>query len=399
MAKQKTLFDLPKAVPVWDDQRWNMTETMAQRIFSPSSPIDEGRLFSGRIQQVRDLLGVIYERGGHAVLYGERGVGKSSLANTIADKIPDAVTNIKIYKDNCRPDDSFFDLWSKMLWDFKFDGVDASEFLKDEAREFVVVKILESLPKATQYVFMFDEFDRITSASVKISMADTIKHFSDYPQNITIVIVGVGFSIDELFGAHPSIQRCCRQVPMPRMSDFELLDILNERYFELGLSVADDMKQKLVNLAQGLPGFAHLAGREAALSAIRRKSRTIEDFDYAVSVKESVRRAQESIVSSYNKATYSAKENIYKEVLLACSLAERDDRGKFSASDVRKSLSVLLGRKVEISAFARHLAAFCDKDRGPVLRKTGKRKSFQYQFIEATLQPYILMVGKRDGLI
>ena len=34
-----------------------------------------------------------------------------------------------------------------------------------------------------------------------------------------------------------------------------------------------------------------------------------------------------------------------------------------------------------------------------MLRKTGKRKRFQYQFIDAPLQPYVVMVGRRDGLI
>jgi hypothetical protein len=109
-------------------------------------------------------------------------------------------------------------------------------------------------------------------------------------------------------------------------------------------------------------------------------------------------------VSAYNKAVYSAKENIYKEVLLACALAKTDDRGKFSASAVRDTLSVILNRRIEIARFARHLEAFCDPDRGSIIRKTGKPKRFQYQFfqyqfIEAPLQPFIIMAGKRDGLI
>jgi hypothetical protein len=54
---------------------------------------------------------------------------------------------------------------------------------------------------------------------------------------------------------------------------------------------------------------------------------------------------------------------------------------------------------VEIASFTRHLAAFCDPDRGPILRKTGKKNRFQYQFVDAPLQPYIFMVGRRDGLI
>ena len=277
----------------WQEREWNLAYVTAQRVFNPSSPVDEERLFSGRIQQVNDMLRVVYEKGAHAILYGERGVGKSSLANTITAKIPPAVTNIKFLKENCRPDDTFFTLWSKMLFNFQYDDVLVADFLKGETREFMIVKILESLPKNLQYVFVFDEFDRIANLATKASIADTIKHFSDYPQNITIVIVGVGYSIEELFGAHPSIQRCCHQIQMPRMSKPELSEIINDRYPQIGLSCDGKMVDRLIELSRGLPGYAHLAGREAALSALRDKRRNVTERDYSEAINESVRRAQE----------------------------------------------------------------------------------------------------------
>jgi hypothetical protein len=233
----------------------------------------------------------------------------------------------------------------------------------------------------------------------KTAIADTIKHFSDYPKNITIVIVGVGFSIEELFGAHPSIQRCCRQIPLPRMSKPELREIITDRYPQVGIGCSDDMTEKLIELSRGLPGYVHLAGREAALSAVRSKRRTITEKDYVQSIGESVRRAQESIVTAYNRAIYSAKENIYKEVLLACAMAKTDERGMFAAADIRDALIPILNRRVEIASFSRHLAAFCDPDRGPVLRKSGKKNRFQYQFVDAPLQPYIFLAARKNGLI
>jgi Cdc6-like AAA superfamily ATPase len=390
--------DLPKSV-VWADTDWGLAFTAAQRLFNPTSPIDEEILFSGRITQVNDLLRVVYERGAHAILYGERGVGKSSLANTIEAKIPAVVKNIKVLKENCRPEDTFNSIWSKILFNYKYDGEFIADYLKNEAREFVIIKILESLPKEFQYVFVFDEFDRINSTKTKSAIADTIKHFSDYPQNITIVIVGVGYSIEELFGEHPSIQRCCQQIPLQRMSKPELSEILLDRFPKIGLRCDQVIVDQLVDLSKGLPGYAHLAGREAALSAIRRKSREIDDVDYLEAIKESVRRAQQSTITAYNRAVYSTKENIYREVLLACAMAKNDEQGLFSAADIREALIPILGRRVEIASFSRHLAAFCDPDRGPVLRKSGKKNRFQYQFVDAPLQPYIFMSGRRDGLI
>jgi Cdc6-like AAA superfamily ATPase len=393
------LFERLEDRPVWTEQEWGLAHAAAQRLFNPSSPIDEERLFSGRLEQVNDMLGVVYERGAHAILFGERGVGKSSLANTITSKIPAAITNLKILKQNCRPEDTFFTLWSKILFDFSYDDQMVADYLKDETRDFIVIKILESLPKTHQYVFVFDEFDRIDNHATKTAMADTIKHFSDYPQNITIIIVGVGSSIEELFGAHPSIERCCRQIKMPRMTKPELSEIITDRYPLIGLNATEQMVSRLIELSRGLPGYAHLAGREAALSAIARRSRAVENGDYTVAIREAVNRTQQSVVTAYNKAVYSAKENIYKEVLLACALAKTDEQGLFAAADVREALVDILGRKIKIAAFSRHLARFCEPDRGPVLRKSGKKNRFQYQFVDAPLQPYIFMAARRDGLI
>ena len=48
--------------------------------FRPSAPIDRRSLFSGRTDQIAELFSVVAQPGAHAVVYGERGVGKTSLA-------------------------------------------------------------------------------------------------------------------------------------------------------------------------------------------------------------------------------------------------------------------------------------------------------------------------------
>ena len=399
MVEVRTLFDLGGNNGVWEEDDWHKAHARTQTLFEPRSPIDQDRLFSGRISQVQDLLDVVYEKGAHAIVYGERGVGKSSLANVIRDKVPTVISNLKFIKDNCRPEDTFFDLWAKVLFGFEYEGTPISELLKTETRHFIVQKILETLSRGTQHIFIFDEFDRISDPATKSAMADTIKHFSDYPQNVTIIIVGVGFSIVELFGAHPSIARCCKQIQMPRMDHAEISQIINERWPQIGITVPETQVSKIIELAQGFPGFAHLLGREAILSAIDRRNRSVDERDLTVAVKHGIDKAQESMRQDYQKATYSAKDNIYAQVLLACAKARRNEMGQFSASDVKEELIKILNRKVEIGHFARHLAAFCEPARGPILRKTGTSKRFLYQFIEAPIQPFIMMIGRRDGLI
>jgi hypothetical protein len=39
------------------------------------------------------------------------------------------------------------------------------------------------------------------------------------------------------------------------------------------------------------------------------------------------------------------------------------------------------------------------QERGAVLRKTGARRTFQYHFSEATMQPYIIMKSLKENII
>src|SRR5947209_13957027 len=52
-------------------------------IFTPATPLQSRELFAGRIPQIADVINGVVEPGRHVILYGERGVGKSSLANII----------------------------------------------------------------------------------------------------------------------------------------------------------------------------------------------------------------------------------------------------------------------------------------------------------------------------
>ena len=169
--RQGSLFRVEEDAAPWEDQQWGVADASTRSLFNPTRPINEERFFSGRFAEIIDLLKVIYEGGAHAIIHGERGVGKSSLANIIEDKIPDAISNIRILKDNCRREDNFFTLWSKMLFGYEYEDINIPDLLKNENRHFVVTKVLETLPRETQFVFVFDEFDRIRSMAISISQA------------------------------------------------------------------------------------------------------------------------------------------------------------------------------------------------------------------------------------
>src|ERR1700737_2000796 len=88
----------------------------AASVFTPGAPVDKYDLFAGRIDQVNDVINAVSQRGRHVVLFGERGVGKTSLVNVLTEifsarqleGFPSAAIN-------CDSTTDFSGLWHKIF--------------------------------------------------------------------------------------------------------------------------------------------------------------------------------------------------------------------------------------------------------------------------------------------
>ena len=123
-----------------------------------------------------------------------------------------------------------------------------------------------------------------------------------------------------------------------------------------------------------------------------------DDLDDAI--QRSIESVQRSVLDVYHKATSSNRETLYKQVLLACALANRDEKSTFAGTDVRDELQRITGTFRDLPAFAQHLNDFSGKgERGGVLDRLGTSHRYRYRFRDPLLQPYVLMRGQIDGLL
>jgi len=383
------------------DDDWAMLEAYSQTLFRPRTPIDDSKLFSGRIAQIRELMDVIYEPGGHAIIHGERGVGKTSLANIIHQKIAPQILNVRAIPVDCSTKATFFDVWAHALEGFEVDGKPAAEMLRSSNTPYALYNILGCLPDRIDYVFVFDEFDRLKDPDVQSLMTDTIKHLSNTPRiRVTIIIVGVASTISNLFKDHESIVRATTQIKMPRMSSDELSEIVTERLPKLNMTLDEDVRRKMIKYSQGLPGYMHLLGQLATRSALSRKVMHISDGDLVAAVAQALEKTHQSTREDYYRAMESSHpDSTYREVLLACALAETNELGKFFAKSIREPYSRIRGKKMEIYNFSPQIGNLCSAERGPALIRTGIKKKYQYEFANPLLQPLIIMMGLKDSLI
>ena len=87
---------------------------MLGEVFTPSAPISDQELFAGRNHELFSVIEAMQSAGQHAVIYGERGVGKTSLAR-IAMQIAAEQSGILAVRVNCDGSDTYESLWQKVL--------------------------------------------------------------------------------------------------------------------------------------------------------------------------------------------------------------------------------------------------------------------------------------------
>lgn len=366
------------------------------KTFTPAAPVSRRDAFSGRYQQINDIVTAVVQPGRHVVLYGERGVGKTSLANILSELLIGEGDNRRDFakRITCNAGDTFRSIWRRALRELGVEPPEEWQYAEpnpDDLRQ-----VLSGV--RPPMVLVLDEYDRVDDDDSLSRMADLLKSLSDHAVGTKIVIVGVSDSIEALIGEHESVVRAIEQVQMPRMSSMEIMQVVSRGFEAVGMTVTDDAIVRITKISEGLPTYAHLLSLHSG-------TRAIDDDREEVSLAHVDAAMRDVLDKHSNRATYaqaiqsSRPDNLYAQVLIACALAKKDQLGYFPATAVRDPLSRIMGKPYDTPAFAKHLKAFMDLERGAVLQRTGPTRSFRFRFRDPLLQPYALLAGIANSII
>jgi Cdc6-like AAA superfamily ATPase len=374
-------------------------------VFTPGAPISRKDLFAGRKEQIARLLESLRSPGIHPVIYGQRGVGKTSLANILAEFLPE----VACVKASCDSADTFAAIWRKVLRRVAYDmkqrvigfaeieavqAGDFSDFLGQD-RSVTPSCVADLLGQITaSFVVILDEFDRLSDAKAVSATADLLKNLSDNYGHITVAIVGVGQSISELVGQHESIIRNLRQIEVPQMEPQEIRDIVVPRCGRLGISMDSGVLEDIITLADGFPHYAHLLGRSAARVAIKNGLKRIDQSVFQRAAEAAVEDASETLKDAFATATTTSKPSSYAKILIACGYAQHNERGVFRATDVRDAVLAVFKEETSVPAVVPALGAFTSAERGPVLDTVPVSGRNQYKFRDPLMRPYLKIRGR-----
>lgn len=380
-------------------------------VFSPTQPIKQMDFFAGRISQLKKVCDAINTVGEHAIVYGERGVGKTSLANTMVF----SVTNVYTAKVTCNRRDDFKSLWintfkqirtAKTTNGIGFKTAAKTEITSlsnqleniDTLRASDVEDLVNNLPNQN-LMFVFDEFDNVSDSETRSGFADLIKSLSDNSENTTIVIVGISDTIEKLIGEHPSLERCLKQIKMPRMSDSELSEIITKGMMALDIEIKPMIINSIVELSAGFPHYTHLLCKYGAKEIIENNKTKFTMGYLKIALKLGIENTAERLRNSFREATFTTSTTSqWKDVLYACAQAECDDVNSFSIKAILKRYNHNTGKRANRGNIIYNIGKFCKSDRGSILEKIGSGKSITYRFCNPMMKAFVKIKINSDGL-
>lgn len=275
-----------------------------QRAFTPSQPVNNVRMFAGRRELLLSLIRSIEEQQLHAVIFGDRGIGKTSLLHVFSHLAREAryIVRYTSCTETSEFDQTFRAIAADvpLLYHADFDPTSepaergaALDSLLPADKPLTVTMMTEVFAKlsGTRVIVILDEFDRAHSPEFKRSVAELIKNLSDRSIRVQLVIAGVAANLTELIEHIPSIRRNILGLPVPMMTQEEIAEMISLGEAAGQLSFQPEAVAAITDAAQGSPYVTGLLAQHAAAHALDRQVREVEPAD----VVEAIRRAMKDV--------------------------------------------------------------------------------------------------------
>jgi energy-coupling factor transporter ATP-binding protein EcfA2 len=392
--------------------------TRLNEVLSASQPIQSIEHLFGRTQELDRIEKALFAPGRHIFIYGDRGVGKSSLAATAANQYQDSSAS---YIDvSCAPDSTL----RSIVANIAYSAINASRisrtkttrtaglecrFLKaalaSETTAIDLHKEISSLADAVevlreasllhseQPIAVLDEFDRIKDPNERNLFADLLKQLGDKKVPLKLIFTGVGKSLDDLLGAHQSAIRQLETIELPKLSWDARWDIVLKATKAFGLTIDKEIYIRIAAVCDGYPYYAHFI-TEQMLWCVFEDPLPVTEVTwqhYHTGLRNAIDSISAELKRPYQMAV-NKRGSEYEEVLWATADSEYLDRfAKSIYSSYEYIIKQRRGRQaLPYEKFSARLRKLKDENYGAILLADPRHPGL-YTYREKMLRGYVRM--------
>ncbi len=366
----------------------------------------------GREGNLREIRRHLATKGRHVFIFGDRGVGKTSLAQTAAisfhpsesepilvagaegETFETIVSTIarRVHAKNNQSGST------EKIGKISLPVISMSMKKTIDSGQAPEIGSLNDAVDALSYVASYysgipvvviDEFDRIECDNDKKKFAELIKQISDQDVGIKLIFCGIGDSMHNLLGAHYSTGRAITPIELPRLDHESLIEIVTNAVEGVGLSIDNETSSRIAILSDGFPYFAHLVTEKMIWRAFDDEVQitriALEHFGSGVDA--AVTHAMALLREAYEIATKKYSDS-YEEVLWA--LVDKPTLTRQSANIYNESYLPIMaatGREpLDLKRFYNRLNALKSESHGHILNSP--RRSW-FEFSENMVRGYV----------
>ncbi len=400
-----------------------------QSKLSVRSPVKSIERLIGRTKEIDLINESLYDIGGHVFLYGDRGVGKSSLAATVATQYQSSDNEpIQI---PCGRDTCFYstieEIAERVLRrsgakrDYTIDHTINLKIYKIQIKQkdvevsipkidsmFSAVDVMEEIARihSNSPVIIIDEFDQIDCSIERGRFAHFLKDLGDRGVNIKFIFTGIASSLYQLLGDHESSFRQLFTLKVERLYWSYREEICYNAIEAFDLIIDKEIVHSIAKISNGFPYFVHLITQNLLWSVFKdsEKISTINQKHFEDAINRSIIGISGRLERPYNLAVL---HQTHDHLLVLWATADSESVIRYTDSIFKSYLRInelLFGfepleeyRPIGKKQFKKILVKFKQKEFGEILElKEGREEMYSYR--ENLLRGYIALKAQSSGI-
>lgn len=364
------------------------------------------------------LVESLRQRGAQLRVFGDTGVGKTSLVAFAADEARRNILTVE-----CRSSHDYGDILEQAIGNIQ--GVKLTSYVKrrelgaeaeasggwkclasikgkltvktGKERHFEVVDkapldlLLELMVEQGYSLLVLDNFHNVTDLDTRTEVAQTMEVLADRSastNDLKVVVIGIAEDAHTLLTPSPSVRRRTVDIGVPRMPDDEIAAILLTGFRLLKMDAPADLVDHLVYYCDGFPFFTHMIGLNISRAAKREGSKKISKTHMSAGLLRTMNEVDETYAARVRMANERGGQVQPKKRLLDL-LAQSSDRTWTCKQAKETWAATYPSNSAKLQFIDAAMGSLIKPENGRVLARDQSTTPYRYRFSDPHFRTYL----------